>query len=56
MLRVRQGQISYLAPVLDKGLAGVEEPRELEPDTDAPKGTTVMGLGRGVERAECSWA
>lgn len=46
-LRGRQGRVSYLAPVLDKGLAGEEEePREL---------STVMGLGRAAGCAERPW-
>lgn len=53
---MRQGMISYLAPVLDRGLAGLEEPRELKPGDGAPRGTTVIGLGRGVDLAVMSWA
>lgn len=48
----RGGSSSYLAPVLDRGLVGDEEPGVIDPDAGAPKGTTVIGLGRGVECAE----
>lgn len=47
----RKGRVvSYLAPVLDKGLVG-DEAKEEEAEADGPCacGTTVMGLGRPVE-------
>lgn len=43
--RVARGVVSYLAPVLDKGLVG-DEAEETGPEATEPCGTMVMGLGR----------